>query len=78
MKKVKCSRCGNYFDEDELTDVSLCHGQCWIDICPTCVIIVDQEILDIFENNPEITGYFIETNIASIQKNLDVFYEEKQ
>ena len=76
MKKVKCSRCGNYINEDELADVSLCNGQCWIDICKTCVLIVNQEILDIFENNCEITGYFINTEETSqkqlLQMNLEL------
>jgi len=73
VKTTKCSKCGNYFNVDKLTNISLCNGQCWTDICPTCVIIVDQEILDIFENNTDITGYYVVTDETSLQKQLDNF-----
>ena len=47
----KCLKCNNYVNEDELTNISLPNGPYWINICKKCVSIVEQEILDLFENN---------------------------
>ena len=71
--KVRCSKCRDYFNADELSNISLCNGQCWTKICSTCVIIVDQEILDIFENNTEITGYLVVADNLNLQKQLNDF-----
>ena len=70
--KKKCSKCGNYVKAEELRDISICNLS-WVDICPQCKLIVDQEILDILENNTEVTGYTIIETELKYQSNLEVF-----
>jgi len=72
-KKEKCNICGKYVKANKLSDFSLCNGSCWTNVCSSCELIVEQEILDILENNCEITGYFVGTFYSDPQVTLACF-----